>query len=178
MQNRTGQWLLSNSSCFIHKPLAHSSVEGEKWGIKSIQYSLLTLWILLREKNAFCILALEMLGKHFSMWSQTGVPDTYVNVLVFNDSANSHRADLWTSLSPTATSHQHSLLLCVNACLISHPTPSATSPPNLALVALRGQTKHAIHASAHIDHFSDADWCMQVINWDAGSPSYNKTGGL
>lgn len=35
----------------IYKLLAHSSVQREKWSIKSIQYSVLTVWILLREKN-------------------------------------------------------------------------------------------------------------------------------
>lgn len=35
----------------IYKLLAHSSVQREKWSIKSIQYSLLTVWILLRERK-------------------------------------------------------------------------------------------------------------------------------
>lgn len=35
----------------IYKLLAHSSVQREKWSIKSIQYSVLTVWILLRERE-------------------------------------------------------------------------------------------------------------------------------
>lgn len=92
----------------IYKLLAHSSVQREKWSIKSIQCSVLTVWILLREKNvAFNILAPRCWRN--TVWSRAGDTDTHVNLLLLNASTNSHGEDLWTSLSPTATSHQHSL---------------------------------------------------------------------
>lgn len=116
----------------IYKLLAHSSVQREKWSIKSIQYSVLTVWILLRERERKKKITFNILPPSCwrnTVWSWAADTDTYVNVLLLNASANSHGGDLWTPLSPTATSHQHSLLPCVSASLISHPTPSAASPP-------------------------------------------------
>lgn len=171
MQNRAGQWLLSNSSCFIYKLLAHSSVQREKWSIKSIHYSVLTVWILLREKKKIAFNILPPRCWRNTVWSRACDTDMYVNLLLLNVTANSHGEDLWTPLSPTATSHQRSLLPCVSASLISHHTPSAASPPIWHRSLCGDRPKHAIHASAHIDHFSDADWSMQVINRDTGSTS-------
>lgn len=129
-----------------------------------------TVWILLRKKKrkvAFNILPPKCWRN--TVWSWAGSTETYVNLLLLNASANSHGEDLWTPLSPTPTSHQHSLLPCVNASLISYPTPSATSPPIWHPLPY-GERPNIQFTPLHIlTTLTDADWSMHVINRDTDS---------
>lgn len=127
-----------------------------------------------REKKNVAFYILPLRRWRNAVWSWTDDADTYVNVVLLNAGANSRGGDLWTPLSPTATSHQHSLLPCVSASLISHPTPSAASPP-IWHRSLCGERPNMQSTPLHIlTTFTDADRNMQVINQDTGGSSYNK----
>lgn len=148
---------------------------GRDRALKTTEYSVQTVWILLRgeKKVAFNILPPKCCRN--PVWSRAGNTDMYVNLLLLNASANSHGEDLWTPLSPTPTSHQHSLLPCVSASLISHPTPSATSTPIWHPLP-HGERPNIQFTPLHIlTTLTDADWSVHIINHDTDSFDYKST---
>lgn len=159
----------------IYKLLAHSSVQREKWSIK--KHTALCADCLDSFKRGKKMLHLTFFPRgaiETVSEAELGDADTYVNLLLLSASANSHGGDLWTPLSPIATSHQRSLPPCVNASLISHPTPSAASPP-IWHWWLCGERPNMQFTPLHIlTTFADADWSTQVIKRDAGGSSHNK----
>lgn len=64
---------------------------------------MLTAWILLREKKMH--LTFFPRGVEQTLSEAELDIQTYVNLLLLIASTNSHGEDLWTALSPTATSH-------------------------------------------------------------------------